>query len=142
MNDTCQVRGAEEGWLYAVGDVNQRALLAHQGKYQARIADAAISARAAGHPLDTDPWGAHATTADHHAVPQVVVTDPEVAGVGLTGDQAKRAGYETQVVDIDIDIDRVVMGALLFVDGYQGRARMVVDRERGFCSASPSSAPG
>jgi dihydrolipoamide dehydrogenase len=66
VDDTCQVRGVEAGWLYAVGDANHRALLTHQGKYQARIAGAAIGARAAGAPLDTAAWGAHATTADHH----------------------------------------------------------------------------
>jgi DNA-binding CsgD family transcriptional regulator len=31
------------GWLYAVGEVNHHALLTHQGKYQARIAGAAIA---------------------------------------------------------------------------------------------------
>ena len=40
--------GSTGGWLYAAGDVNHRALLTHQGKYQARIAGAAIAARAAG----------------------------------------------------------------------------------------------
>ena len=32
-----RVSGAE-GWLYAIGDVNGRALLTHEGKYQARVA--------------------------------------------------------------------------------------------------------
>src|SRR5262249_8984328 len=40
VDDTCRVTGVEEGWLYAVGDVNHRALLTHQGKYQGRIAGA------------------------------------------------------------------------------------------------------
>ena len=44
----------------------------------------AIGARAAGKPLDTRPWGAHATTADHNAVPQAFFTDPEAGAVGLT----------------------------------------------------------
>ena len=35
-------------WLYAVGDVNHRALLTHQGKYQARAAGDVIAARAKG----------------------------------------------------------------------------------------------
>src|SRR5258706_6587920 len=61
--DTCRIRALEDDWLYALGDVNHHALLTHQGKYQARIAGAAIAARAAGKPLDTAPWGANAVTA-------------------------------------------------------------------------------
>jgi dihydrolipoamide dehydrogenase len=38
-------RSRHEAWLYAVGDVNGRALLTHMGKYQARLAADAISAR-------------------------------------------------------------------------------------------------
>ncbi|HAN23991.1 MAG TPA: pyridine nucleotide-disulfide oxidoreductase, partial [Microbacterium ginsengisoli] len=36
VDDTLRVEGTD--WLYAVGDVNRRALLTHQGKYQARAA--------------------------------------------------------------------------------------------------------
>jgi len=32
VDDTCMVRGFEDGWLYALGDVNRHALLTHQGK--------------------------------------------------------------------------------------------------------------
>lgn len=46
VDDSLRVTGVTGGWLYGVGDVNHRALLTHQGKYQARIAGAAISARA------------------------------------------------------------------------------------------------
>ena len=130
VDDTCLVRGVvEDGWLYAAGDVNHRALLTHQGKYQGRIAGAAIGARATGKPLDTEPWGAHATTADHYAVPQAFFTDPEAAAVGLTTRQAEQAGYRVRAVDIEIG--DVVMGAKLYADGYTGRARMVVDLDGG-----------
>jgi dihydrolipoamide dehydrogenase len=125
IDDTCRVRAVDDGWLYAAGDVNHRALLTHQGKYQARIAGAAIGARAAGQSLDTEPWGVHATTADHHAVPQAFFTDPEAAAVGLTAEQAAQAGHRAKI--IDVDIGDVVTGAKLFADGYTGRARMVVD---------------
>lgn len=129
VDDTCLVRAAaEDGWLYAAGDVNHRALLTHQGKYQGRIAGAAIGARAAGRPLDTGPWGVHATTADHHAVPQAFFTDPEAAAVGLTLEQAEQAGHRARAVDVEIG--DVVMGAKLYADGYTGRARMVVDLDR------------
>lgn len=46
VDDSCRVTGSD--WLYGVGDVNHRALLTHQGKYQARVAGAAIAARAQG----------------------------------------------------------------------------------------------
>lgn len=128
VDDSCRVRAVEDGWLYAAGDVTHRALLTHQGKYQGRIAGAAIGARAAGGPLDTAPWGRHATTADHHAVPQAFFTDPEAAAVGLTAEQARRAGHRVRAVDVHIG--DAVMGAKLYADGYTGRARMVVDLDR------------
>jgi dihydrolipoamide dehydrogenase len=126
VDDSLRVTGSD--WLYAVGDVNQRALLTHQGKYQARIAGAAIAARASGDPLlESEPWGAHAATADHAAVPQVVFTDPEAASVGLSLAEAEQAGHRVRAVDYDL---ANVSGASLYGDGYRGRARMIVDVER------------
>ncbi|WP_329528914.1 dihydrolipoyl dehydrogenase family protein [Streptomyces sp. NBC_01462] len=124
IDDACRVRGVDGGWLYAAGDVNHHALLTHQGKYQARIAGEAIGALARGESLDTAVWGAHATTADFQAVPQVFFCDPEAASVGLTAAEAERAGHRTKVVDVDMG---AVPGAYLYADGYRGRARMVVD---------------
>lgn len=126
VDDSCRVPGID--WLYAVGDVNHRALLTHQGKYQARIAGAVIAARAAGNaPLDTGRWGAHAATADTDALPQAVFTDPEAASVGLTLAEAEHAGHRVRAVDYDLG---KVSGAGLYADGYRGRARMVVDLDR------------
>jgi pyruvate/2-oxoglutarate dehydrogenase complex dihydrolipoamide dehydrogenase (E3) component len=119
VDETCAVRALDDGWLYALGDINRHALLTHQGKYQARVAGAAIAARAAGQPLDTAPWGAHAVTADYQAVPQVFFCDPPAAAVGLTADQAERAGHRIRV--IDIDPGEKVIGASLYADGYTGR---------------------
>jgi dihydrolipoamide dehydrogenase len=130
VDDTCRVRGVDGDWLYAVGDANHRALLTHQGKYQARIAGAAIGARADGKAVDTAQWGPYATTADHHAVPQVFFTDPEAATVGLTAEQAEQADHRVRAVDVEIG--EVVTGAKLYADGYSGRARMVVDLDHGY----------
>ncbi|MFD4482459.1 dihydrolipoyl dehydrogenase family protein [Streptomyces sp. NPDC058471] len=126
VDESLRVQGSD--WLYAVGDANHRALLTHQGKYQARIAGAAITARAQGVPLlETDTWGAHAATADHAAVPQVVFTDPEAASAGLTLAEAEAAGRRVRAVDYDM---AGVAGAGLYADGYEGRARMIVDLDR------------
>jgi dihydrolipoamide dehydrogenase len=129
VDETCRVRDVADGWLYAMGDANHRALLTHQGKYQARMAAGAIAARAAGQPVDDAPWGRHTTTADTHAVPQAFFTDPEAGAVGLSATQAEQAGYRTRVVDVEIG--EVVPGAKFYADGYTGRARMVVDLDAG-----------
>ncbi|BCJ50155.1 hypothetical protein Asp14428_16300 [Actinoplanes sp. NBRC 14428] len=56
VDDTLRVIGEDGtpagGRLYAAGDVNHRALLTHQGKYQARAAGDAIVARAQGEPVE------------------------------------------------------------------------------------------
>ncbi|MEV0290838.1 MULTISPECIES: NAD(P)/FAD-dependent oxidoreductase [unclassified Kribbella] len=124
-DDTLLVRGFD--WLYAVGDVTNRALLTHQGKYQARAAGDVIAARATGASVADTPWGAHVATADHAVVPQVTFTEPEVASVGLTAAAASAAGYDIRVVDYEIGY---VAGASVRADGYKGTARMVVDEKR------------
>ncbi|MDT0183079.1 NAD(P)/FAD-dependent oxidoreductase [Microbacterium sp. ARD31] len=125
VDDTLRVRGSD--WLYGVGDVTHRALLTHQGKYQARAAGDVIAARAKGGTVDDGPWGAHVATADHDAVPQVTFTDPEVASVGMTSDAAREAGIDVQVIDYDL---ADIAGASTHADAYTGRVRAVVDRER------------
>lgn len=125
VDDTLLVKGYD--WLYATGDVNHRALLTHQGKYQARAAGDVIVARAAGRPVDDSAWGAHVATADHGAVAQVVFSEPEVASAGLTSRAAREAGRDVRVVDYNLGW---VAGASLQADDYEGAARLVVDEER------------
>jgi dihydrolipoamide dehydrogenase len=125
VDDTMQVKGFD--WLYACGDVNHRALLTHQGKYQARAAGDVIAARALGTGVHDNRFGKHAATADHEMVPQVTFSDPEVASVGLTAAAAENAGYDIRVVDYNLGW---VAGATVQADGYEGQARMVVDEKR------------
>jgi pyruvate/2-oxoglutarate dehydrogenase complex dihydrolipoamide dehydrogenase (E3) component len=124
-DDTLMVRGYD--WLYAAGDSNNRALLTHQGKYQARAAGSVIAARAAGAPVLDAPWQRHVASADHAAVAQVIFCEPEVATVGLTAADAAKAGCTTRVVDADM---AAVAGANILADGYTGQARMVIDEGR------------
>lgn len=125
VDDTLLVRGFD--WLYATGDVTHRALLTHQGKYQARAAGDVIAARANGRPVSDEKWGTHVATADHEAVPQVTFTEPEIASIGLTAAAAEKAGYTTRIVDYDLGN---VAGASVAADNYKGTARMVVDEQR------------
>ncbi|GAA3128336.1 hypothetical protein GCM10010485_78490 [Streptosporangium carneum] len=139
VDDTLTVTAVPGDWLYAVGDVNRRALLTHQGKYQARIAGAVIAARACGTPLDTGRWSPHAATADTTAVPQVVFTDPEIAGVGLTTVEARRTGRRVHVVDYDLGH---VAGALQHTPDYRGRARVLIDPDRRTVVGATFAGPG
>ncbi|MFP5290773.1 MAG: AIR synthase related protein [Actinomycetes bacterium] len=125
VDDTLRVEGHD--WLYAVGDVNHRALLTHQGKYQARAAGDVIAARARGEQVDDAAWGPYVATADHDAVPSVAFTSPEVASVGLTAAGAAERGIATRVADYELGH---VAGASLHAEGYRGRARLVIDDAR------------
>ncbi|HEX2073376.1 MAG TPA: NAD(P)/FAD-dependent oxidoreductase [Geodermatophilus sp.] len=125
VDDTLQVRGVP--WLYGVGDVNGRRQLTHMGKYQARQAGAAIVARARGEQVRLADWSPCVATADRAATPSVVFTDPQVASVGLTREQAEEAGLPHRVVEYPLGD---VAGASLHADGYRGTAVAVVDPER------------
>ncbi len=116
------LRVAAVDWLYAAGDVNGRALLTHQGKYQARVCGDAVVARSRGQEPE------YLAEADDAMVPQVMFTDPEVASVGLTSAQAAERGLRVRTVEHDIG---AVAGASLHADGYRGRACLVVDEDRG-----------
>ena len=117
----------DEPWLYAVGDVNGRNMVQHQGRYQARVASDAILARSKQLPLSTKPFVPYIAIADHSLVPQVVFTDPEVAFIGLTEAAALKKGYKVKAVEFDM---AKLSGAVLRQDGYKGHAKMVVDVDK------------
>ncbi len=125
VNDQLQVEGVSGKWLYAVGDVNGRALLTHMGKYQARIAGAVIAARAGSG--ERAAGKDYRDRASERVVPSVTFTSPEVASVGLTEKAARAAGIDVETVEYDLS---GVAGASLLADGYVGRAKLVIDRAR------------
>ena len=103
-------------WLYAIGDVNGRAPLTHQGKEHARCAAAHLLGRPNAVPLIDGP-----------RAPQVVFTEPQVASVGLTLAAAREAGIAASCADADVT---ATAGASFHGAGVAGRARIVVDDER------------
>ena len=120
-DDHMAVNGGPD-WLYAVGDVNGRALLTHMGKYQGRIAGDVIAARAEGRSIEGSRYR---DVADHDMVPAVAFTDPQVASVGLTESRAREKGVDVEALEYDL---AAVAGASLLRDDYVGRAKLVVDR--------------
>ena len=118
VDGTMRAEGSD--WLYAIGDVNGRALLTHQGKYQARVAADALVARTRGQQPS------YVAEADIFAVPQIIFTDPEVAAVGLTTAQATERGIRPRTVEYEFGN---VVGAALEAKGYSGRAALVIDED-------------
>jgi dihydrolipoamide dehydrogenase len=111
-----RLRVGERDWLYAIGDVNGRVLLTHMGKYQARVAADNVLGRDA------------VATSDHHAVPRVVFSEPQVAAVGRTLSQALDEGIDARAVDVDTSGSA---GASFVGKDVPGTSRIVVDERRG-----------
>jgi pyruvate/2-oxoglutarate dehydrogenase complex dihydrolipoamide dehydrogenase (E3) component len=111
------MRRPEMDWLYAIGDVNGRALLTHMGKYQARIAADAILGP-----------GGPCLILDGERAPRVTFTDPQVAAVGYTLAAAEKAGIKARAVDV---ATQASAGASFYGrDDSPGTSRLVVDEDR------------
>jgi pyruvate/2-oxoglutarate dehydrogenase complex dihydrolipoamide dehydrogenase (E3) component len=111
-----RLRVSARDWLYAVGDVNGRALFTHMGKYQAWVAAENILGREV------------AVRAEAIGSPRVTFTDPQVAAVGKTLAQAQEAGVEARAVDVPTD---GTAGASFQGRETGGTSRIVVDESRG-----------
>jgi pyruvate/2-oxoglutarate dehydrogenase complex dihydrolipoamide dehydrogenase (E3) component len=126
VDDT--LRAAGTGWLYAIGDVNGRALLTHMGKYHGRIAADVILGREA--KVDGD--------VDGPLAPRVVFTEPQVAAVGHTLDSALAAGIEARAVDSETGS---VAGGSFYGRGAVGTSRLVVDERRRVLAGATFTGP-
>jgi dihydrolipoamide dehydrogenase len=115
VDDSLCADGVPGSWLYAIGDVNGRALFTHMGKYHARIAVDALLGRQVS------------DVADHGIVPRVTFTDPQVAAVGLTEAQAREQGIETGIVRVGLE---QTAAAAVAGEGVTGTAQLVIDESR------------
>jgi len=113
VDESLRVPGKD--WLYAVGDVNGRALLTHMGKYQARLAADAIMGKTVR------------LRSDGGASPRVIFTDPQVGAVGLTLAAAEEAGLRVRTVEVDTGGNA---GGSFVGKNAPGTARLVVDEDR------------
>jgi len=97
--------------IYAIGDVNGGALLAHRASKEAKIAVESILG--------------HASAFDDVIIPAVVYTNPEVAWCGLTESEAKDKG-------IDVNVSKFSWGAsgrALTLDRPDGLTKLLVEPE-------------
>ncbi len=111
-----QLRVDGRDWLFAIGDVNGRALFTHVGKYQAWVVAENLLGREA------------AAFAESLGSPRVTFTDPQVAAVGRTLEQARDAGLEARAVEVPTDGSP---GASFQGKDTGGTCRIVVDEGKG-----------
>ena len=111
-DDRLMVAGRD--WLYAIGDVNGRALLTHMGKYQAWVASENILGRET------------VATSEAAGSPRVTFTEPNVAAVGLTLDAALEKGIKARAVDVDTNGNA---GASFYGKDVEGTSRLVIDTD-------------
>ena len=100
---------AAEG-LWAVGDITGAGPYTHVSLYQAAVAI-------------RDILGEDGPAADYRAVAHVTFTEPEVAAVGLTEQQARDRGLEVRTATSDL-------GARGWIAGEEGLLKLVADAER------------
>ncbi len=99
--------------IYAIGDIVPGPPLAHKASYEAKIAAEAI----AGQNVEVD----------YVAIPAVCFTDPELATVGLTQEEAKEQGLDVKVSKFPFGAN----GRALSLNQTEGFVRIVTDKETG-----------
>jgi dihydrolipoamide dehydrogenase len=99
--------------LYAIGDITAGPALAHKATAEAEVAALA----AAGRPTAFDPA----------TVPAIVFSDPEVATVGLTAEQAEQAGAET----VSFTFPLAASGRAVTLGRTDGHVEVVAERGDG-----------
>jgi len=116
-------RAADGVW--AIGDVTGVMPFTHVGMYQARIAVADIAGGTA--------------EADYSAIPRVVFSDPEIAAVGLTQEQARE--QDLDVVTSRVSLPEVIARPWTYERDPRGELGLVADRGRGVLVGAWAVAP-
>ena len=105
-------RAAEGVW--AVGDVTGTMQFTHVAMYQARV----VADNILGKPR----------SACYEGIPRVILSDPEVAAVGLTTEQAEHSGLP--VAAAEIDLSKAIARPWTYEKNPPGHLGLLADRER------------
>lgn len=110
--------------IYAIGDVVPGPALAHKASYEGKVAAEAIS----GHPSEVD----------YLAIPAVCFSDPELATVGYTEEQAKAEGIEITVGRFPFAAN----GRSLALNNSDGFLKLITRKEDGLVIGGQIAGPG
>jgi dihydrolipoamide dehydrogenase len=97
--------------IYAAGDCTGKLMLAHFAAYQGRVASENIA-------LPANP-----KKADNANVPNCIFTDPEIASVGLSEEEAKARGIEVKINKFDF----LASGMARILDEAEGFIKIISD---------------
>jgi dihydrolipoamide dehydrogenase len=97
--------------IYAIGDVCGQPMLAHKASKEAEVVAEVI----AGHRAEMDV----------RAIPAVIFTDPEVASVGITAEEAEKKGRKVKIGKFPF----VALGRAIANNDTDGFVKIVVDAE-------------
>lgn len=99
--------------IYAIGDIVPGPQLAHKASYEGKVAAEAIAGQK--------------SVVDYLAIPAVCFTDPEMATVGLSEDQAKAEGFEVATGKFPFAAN----GRALALNQTEGFVKLVARKEDG-----------
>ncbi|TQE89743.1 dihydrolipoyl dehydrogenase [Ureibacillus terrenus] len=99
--------------IYAIGDIVPGPQLAHKASYEGKVAAEAIAG--------------HKSVVDYLAIPAVCFTDPEMASVGYTEEQAKAEGIDVKVAKFPFAAN----GRALALNQPEGFVKLVARKEDG-----------
>ncbi len=116
-------RRTNQAHIFAIGDIAGPPMLAHKATHEAKVAAEVI----AGHKVAFEP----------RCIPSVVYTDPEVAWVGLTENQAKAEGraYDKGVFPWSAN------GRSLGMGNSDGLTKILFDPDSGRCLGAGAVGP-
>ncbi|MDI9616923.1 MAG: dihydrolipoyl dehydrogenase [Methanothrix sp.] len=104
--------------IWALGDVIGKHMFRHTANYEASIVAHNLISAARGEK--------EKAKVDYHAVPHAIFTYPQIAGVGMTEEQARASGY-----DILVGRARYKQTAMGYAMDEDGMAKAIVDARSG-----------
>ncbi|MFT9848579.1 dihydrolipoyl dehydrogenase [Aneurinibacillus sp. REN35] len=99
--------------VYAIGDIVEGPALAHKASYEGKVAAEVIAGQS--------------SEIDYMAIPAVVFSDPEMASVGLSEQQAKEEGYKVKMGRFSFAAN----GRALSVNETDGFVKVIANEEDG-----------
>ncbi|WLR52160.1 dihydrolipoyl dehydrogenase [Bacillus tianshenii] len=109
--------------IFAIGDIVQGPPLAHKASYEGKIAAEVISGEA--------------SEIDYHGIPAVVFSEPELASVGYTEQEAKDAGLEVKASKFPFAAN----GRALSLNETDGFLKLITRQEDGLIIGAQIAGP-